>query len=36
MKKNYFEKSYTKYDGEAILGPFSKKWNLRIFLDQWS
>ena len=32
----FFEKSYTKCDGDTIPRPFSKKSKLRISLDQYS
>ena len=31
----FLEKWYTKWDGEAIPRPFSKKSNLSLSLDQW-
>ena len=34
MRKNIIEKSYTKYGGETIPRPFSKKSKLSIFLGQ--
>ena len=34
MRHTFVEKSYTKYDGETIPRPFSKKWKLCTFLDQ--
>ena len=34
MRHIFLEKSYTKYGGETILRPFSKKSKLRIPLDQ--
>ena len=36
MRKVFLEKSYTKYGGETISGPLSKKSKLNISLDQWS
>ena len=35
MRNIFLEKSYTKYDGETIPRPFSKKSKLSISLDQW-
>ena len=34
MKNIFLEKSYTKYSGETIPRPFSKKLKLSISLDQ--
>ena len=34
MGKGFLEKSYTKFGGETILRPFSKKSKLSIPLDQ--
>ena len=34
MRNTFVEKSYTKYDGETISRPFSKKSKLIISLDQ--
>ena len=34
MRNIFLEKSYKKYGGEAIPGPFSKKSKLSISLDQ--
>ena len=34
MKNNFVEKSYTKYAGEIIPRPLSKKSKLSISLDQ--
>ena len=34
MRKIFLEKSDTKYGGEIIRGPFSKKTNFGKFLDQ--
>ena len=36
LRKYVLEKSHTKYDGETIPRPFSKKSKLSIFLDQRS
>ena len=36
MRNIFLEKSYTKYGGETIHRPFSKKSELIISLDQWS
>ena len=36
MRKVFLETSYTKYGGETISGPLSKKSKLSISLDQWS
>ena len=36
MRKNFIEKSYTIYIGEAIPRPFSKNSKLSISLDQYS
>ena len=33
MKKLFLEKSFTKFEGEIITRPFSKKSKLRISLD---
>ena len=33
MKKMFPEKSFTKFEGETITRPFSKKSKLRISLD---
>ena len=33
-RNTFVEKSYTKYGGETIPRPFSKKSKLSIFLDQ--
>ena len=33
MKNIFLEKSYTKYGGETVHRPFSKKWKLSISLD---
>ena len=33
MKKNFLEKSYTKFGEETIPRPFSKKLKLNISLD---
>ena len=34
MKNIFLEKSYRKYSGEAIPGPFSRNSKLRISLEQ--
>ena len=34
MRKLFLEKSYTKYNGETISRPYSKKSKLTISLDQ--
>ena len=34
MRNNFVEKSYTKYAGETIPGPLSKKSKLSISQDQ--
>ena len=34
MRNIFLQKSCTKYGGETILRPFSKKSKLSIFLDQ--
>ena len=34
MKKNFLEKSYTKYRGETIARHFSKKSNLSVSLSK--
>ena len=34
MRNIFLKKSYTKYGGEIILGPFSRKSKLSISLDQ--
>ena len=34
MRNTFFEKSYTKYAGETIPRPLSKKTKLSISLDQ--
>ena len=34
MRTIFLQKSYTKYDGETITRPFSKKSKLTISLDQ--
>ena len=36
MRNIFLEKSYTKYGGETIPRPFSKKSELSISLDQYS
>ena len=36
MRKNFVEKSYTKYGEESISRPFFKKPKLSISLDQYS
>ena len=36
MKKIFFEKSYTKCNGETIPRPFSKKSKLSMSLNQYS
>ena len=36
MRNIFLEKSYTKYVGETVSRPFSKKLNLSICLDQLS
>ena len=36
MRKNFLEKSYTKYGRENIPRPFSKISRLSIFLNQYS
>ena len=35
MRNTFLEKWYTKYGGETIPRPFSKKWKLIISLDQF-
>ena len=35
MRKSFLDKSYTKYVGETIPRPFSKKSKLSISLNQW-
>ena len=35
MKNTFVEKSYTKCAGESIPRPLSKKYKLRISLDQY-
>ena len=36
LRNTFLEKSYTKYGGETISKPFSKKPKLSISLDQYS
>ena len=36
VRNIFLEKSYTKWGEETILGPFSKKSNLSLSLDQYS
>ena len=36
LRKNFLEKSYTKYGGRTIPRPFFKKSKLSISLDQYS
>ena len=35
IRNIFFEKSYSKYDGETIPRPFFKKSKLSIYLNQW-
>ena len=36
MRNIFLEKSYTNCGGETTPEPFSEKWKLSIFPDQWS
>ena len=35
IRNIFIEKSYTKCGGDTISRPFSKKWKLKISLDEW-